>query len=213
MIELLLAAGMGVLVAIGLCLVLAFNMVRYRWVMDHRIHPLLEREGLRRPDDGFVSSGVRERMEEFHRAERAAASAPDPSVAEREARERRRMVVFDPRFDVSPLPAGPYPFDRPMARWARDIYEGGDWKYADGWLRGVRSTPRVVRGLRLDAWRNEVLARYGLSVVSPVVLRRVERVARRERLWRGAGPARAYIIACEKTAKTVKPHQSVYRSL
>ena len=80
--------------------------------MDHDIHPLLEEHGLREPDDGFTSSGAKERMAAFHSDVAEALAAPE---REREARERRRFTVFDPTVDKLPLPAGPYPFDRPTA--------------------------------------------------------------------------------------------------
>ena len=133
MSTLLMGAGMGLMVAISLAFILAFNMSRLRWLMDHDIHPLLEEHGLREPDDGFTSSGAKERMAAFHSDVAEALAAPE---REREARERRRFTVFDPTVDKLPLPAGPYPFDRPTASWARDIYEEGDWAYADAWVRG-----------------------------------------------------------------------------
>ena len=133
MSTLLMGAGMGLMVAISLAFILAFNMSRLRWLMDHDIHPLLEEHGLREPDDGFTSSGAKERMAAFHSDVAEARAAPE---REREARERRRFTVFDPTVDKLPLPAGPYPFDRPTASWARDIYEEGDWAYADAWVRG-----------------------------------------------------------------------------
>ena len=114
-------------------------MSRLRWLMDHDIHPLLEEHGLREPDDGFTSSGAKERMAAFHSDVAEALAAPE---REREARERRRFTVFDPTVDKLPLPAGPYPFDRPTASWARDIYEEGDWAYADAWVRGAEEATR-----------------------------------------------------------------------
>lgn len=104
MSTLLMGAGMGLMVAISLAFILAFNMSRLRWLMDHDIHPLLEEHGLREPDDGFTSSGAKERMAAFHSDVAEALAAPE---REREARERRRFTVFDPTVDKLPLPAGP----------------------------------------------------------------------------------------------------------
>ena len=101
MSTLLMGAGMGLMVAISLAFILAFNMSRLRWLMDHDIHPLLEEHGLREPDDGFTSSGAKERMAAFHADVAEALAAPE---REREARERRRFTVFDPTVDKLPLP-------------------------------------------------------------------------------------------------------------
>lgn len=196
MSTLLMGAGMGLMVAISLAFILAFNMSRLRWLMDHDIHPLLEEHGLREPDDGFTSSGAKERMAAFHADVAEALAAPE---REREARERRRFTVFDPTVDKLPLPAGPYPFDRPTASWARDIYEEGDWAYADAWVRGRRK-PRVVREQRYDSWRNEVLARHGLTDAPSATLKHIEHAAARIRTLHHTSPAEAYKQACKEAA-------------
>ncbi|PLS29812.1 hypothetical protein [Bifidobacterium parmae] len=193
---LLMGAGTGLLVAVSLTFILAFNMSRFRWIMDHDIHPLLEEHGLRKPDDGFESSGIKERMDAFHADVAEALAAPE---REREARERRQSITFDPMVDESPLPAGPYPFNRPTASWARDIYEEGDWTYAAAWVKGRRK-PRVVREQRYDSWRNELLARHGLTDASPATLTRIEHAATRIRILRHTSQAEAYQQACRKTA-------------
>ena len=200
MSTLLMGVGMGLMVAISLAFILAFNMSRLRWLMDHDIHPLLEEHGLREPDDGFTSSGAKERMAAFHSDVAEALAAPE---REREARERRRFTVFDPTVDKLPLPAGPYPFDRPTASWARDIYEEGDWAYADAWVRGRRK-PRVVREQRYDSWRNEVLARHGLTDAPSATLEHIEHAAARIRALHHTSPAEAYKQAGkEATGNTV----------
>ena len=121
MSTLLMGAGMGLMVAISLAFILAFNMSRFRWLMDHDIHPLLEEHGLREPDDGFTSSGAKERMAAFHSDVAEALAAPE---REREARERRRFTVFDLTVDKLPLhasapsttPAQPKPTNKPARK-------------------------------------------------------------------------------------------------
>ena len=148
MSTLLMGAGMGLMVAISLAFILAFNMSRLRWLMDHDIHPLLEEHGLREPDDGFTSSGAKERMAAFHSDVAEALAAPE---REREAREWRRFTVFDPTVDKLPLPAGPLPV-RPSdgvlgTRHLRGRRLGVRRRMGQGaeeTTRGARATLRLV---------------------------------------------------------------------
>lgn len=68
----LLGFGVGLLSAVPLTLGLAFNMLRYRRLMKKTIHPMLVEHGLRKPDDPWVSSGIRDELKEYEKQAGAA---------------------------------------------------------------------------------------------------------------------------------------------
>ncbi|WP_029680424.1 hypothetical protein [Bifidobacterium longum] len=62
----------------------------------------------------------------------------------------------------------------------------------------------MVREQRYDSWRNEVLARHGLTDAPSATLKHIEHAAARIRTLHHTSPAEAYKQACkEATGNTV----------
>ncbi|MBT1174501.1 hypothetical protein JS530_03080 [Bifidobacterium sp. LC6] len=209
--------AIGVLSAPAIAFTFAFNMFRYYRLMKKRIHPMLIKEGLRKADDPWVSSGVADDVEEHYGKAATRMDADAEVIRESVAKDASNhdvnsvdSLVDSPEINVQPshasvpktmrLPSGPYDAGAEALN-ARHLFEFGDVRLADRWVEG-NDVSGDVRSARLNAWRNEVLFRCGLDSQPEDVVRAIERRAGGIALFRKMGPAGAYLQACEETLGT-----------
>lgn len=199
----------GLISAIPLAFSFAFNMRRFYRLVRDRIHPMLVEQGLREPDDGWVSSGIADPLTIHQPATRHSprpadnirrtpkdtttrTPTPRPTIIRHDAAAHHVTdTVRRPGNVMRPLPHGPFfGVDENLAMEARRLYEANDLPTADAWIEdaGTRTDTRACR----NAWRNETLQRFGLSHQPRHILQGINRRAWAIHTLHHTGPAEAY---------------------
>lgn len=208
------AFAAGLISAFTLAFSFAFNMRRFYRLVRDRIHPMLIEQGLREPDDGWVSSGIAEQLTIHQPATRHATHptdgrrrtpedttprnpVPQPAIRHDTAAHHVTNTARRPGNTTLPLPRGPFAgVDESQAMEARRLYETGDLYAADTWIEdaGTHAGTRTRR----NVWRNETLQRFGLSHQPRHILQGINRRAWAIRTLHHTGPAEAYKQACKE---------------